>query len=254
MPHCRTRIRTRLPSQIAWISCVALGFPGVLWSVEPVILDVRGYAQEAEQWCWAASGQSVMEFLAPELKSQACQCRQAELRVTGLKCCAVANSCAPLHPLDPHCTGPGWPDFRGYGFEFQTTCDPLLETEWDRCAGEPLTWQKLTDEIRSGRPVLFSERPTGQWREVGHSMIAFGYTTTMEEGREKRWILVFDPKRVCRESCVRPGPPCCHGDAWWLSYDEYRTQGGYSHWIDFYGIRKKPRSSAAHRSNSPSPR
>src|SRR5439155_2399200 len=81
MSHRRTRTRACLRLRIAWISCMAIGSPGIAWSAEPVILDVRGYAQETEQWCWAASGQAVMGFLAPELKGEVCQCRQAELRL-----------------------------------------------------------------------------------------------------------------------------------------------------------------------------
>jgi hypothetical protein len=256
MSYRLARTRVRLCSVIAWISCVVIGYPGIAWSADPVILDIRGYAQEAEQWCWAASGQAVMEFLAPELKSEVCQCRQAELRASGLKCCSVADSCIPLGSLDPLCRDAGWPAFGKYGFEFRTTCDATPESDWDQCDGEALTWQQLTDEIRSGRPVVFSQRPSDQRREVavGHSMIAFGYTTIMEQGLEKRWVLVFDPKRICRSSCDRREPPCCRGDASWFSYDEYRRQHGHSHWIDFYGIKRKPSSGSADRSNSPSPR
>src|SRR5207249_3293469 len=119
------------------------------WSAQPVVLDVRGYAQETEQWCWAASGQAVMEFLAPELKSALCQCRQAELRLSGVKCCSPGNSCTPFGSLDSLCREPGWPDFRRYGFDFRTTCDPVPESDWDQCESEALSWQQLTDEIRS---------------------------------------------------------------------------------------------------------
>jgi hypothetical protein len=257
MSHRRRSTGKPLGGDVAWAAfAVCLGFPKIISPADAVILDVRGYAQEAEQWCWAASGQAVIEFLAPELKSQACQCRQAEIRLTGLKCCAAANSCTPRYPLDPLCAEPGWPEFGSYNLDFQTTCDPLPESDWHRCVGEPLTWPKLTNEIRSGRPVLFAQRPRDQSSEaaIGHSMIAFGYTTTMAQGQQNRWVLVFDPKRVCRSSCVRPGPPCCHGDSWWLSYEEYRTPGAYSHWIDFYGIRKKRAKDSADRSSGPSPR
>jgi hypothetical protein len=256
MSHCGPRIRARLCSVVACAAYAVMGVPRIGWSAESVILDVRGYAQEAEQWCWAASGQTVMEFLAPELKGEVCQCRQAELRLSGVKCCSSGDSCTPLGSLDPLCRDPGWPEFGKYGFDVRTTCDPIPESDWDQCEGEALTWRQLTDEIRSGRAVIFSQRPSDQRREVavGHSMIAFGYNTTVEQGVEKRWVLVFDPKRICRSSCDRREPPCCRGDASWFSYDEYRKQEGHSHWIDFYGIRNKARNSSADRSNGPSPR
>ena len=256
MSHRRTHLRARPLSRIAWIGWIVFGLPAIAWSAEPVILDVRGYAQEAEQWCWAASGQAVMEFLAPELRTEVCQCRQAELRLSGLKCCSPGDSCTQLGDADPLCRDPGWPDFRRYGFDFRTTCDPVPQSDWDRCEGKPLGWEQLTGEIRSGRPVVFSQRPSGQRPEValGHSMIAFGFTATVEQGMEKRWVLVFDPKRICRSTCDWREPPCCRGDASWISYDEYRTQHGYSHWIDFYGIRRNLGSGSTDRSNGPSPR
>jgi hypothetical protein len=256
MPHRRNDTCGAWRYPFFRITCaVSLSFPAMVWSADAVILDVRGYAQEAEQWCWAASGQAVMEFLDPELTNQVCQCHQAELRLAGLKCCASANSCAPMDPLDPLCRDPGWPDFGRFGFDFRTTCNPLPESDWHQCVGEPLTWGELRHEIGSARPVVFSQRPADQPREValGHAMIAFGYMTTTAQAGEKRWVLVFDPKSVCRNSCERTDPPCCRGDASWFSYDDYRETEGFSHWNDFFGLRRKTSSKSVSRSSRPPP-
>jgi hypothetical protein len=239
------RTRCGLRNAVLWTGCVAaLGIPRTLTSADAVILDLRGYAQEAEQWCWAATGQAVMGFLAPDLQSQVCQCRQAELQQTGITCCAPGSSCIPSDALDPRCNGPGWPDFGGYGFDFRTTCSPLPESEWEQCASDPLSWEELTHEIGAGRPVVFSHRPTSGPREgvVGHAMVAFGYATSREPAEDQRWVLMFDPKRVCRSSCKRTDPPCCEGDAWWIPYEDYRAPAGFSHWIDFFGIRRQSSS------------
>ncbi len=123
-------------------------------SGEQVVLDLRGSAQEAAQWCWAAGGQSVMRSLAPELELDVCQCRQAEDRSPGVQCCASPGSCTPSDPLRPECRDLGWPDLRSYGFDFQTTCDPLPQDSWDRCRSQPLDWVALVGELRMRRPVL----------------------------------------------------------------------------------------------------
>ena len=51
-------------------------------------------AGRANNWCWAASSQMIMELLGEE-PQKACQCQQAEqvLGVTG--CCVTASSCLP---------------------------------------------------------------------------------------------------------------------------------------------------------------
>lgn len=120
---------------------------------EQVVLALRGQAQEAAQWCWAAGSQSVLHFLAPELGAEVCQCRQVEARSPGLRCCASPDSCAPAQPLNADCRDLGWPDLRRYGFDFETTCDPLPQSRWESCRGRPLGWDALVAELRSGRPA-----------------------------------------------------------------------------------------------------
>jgi hypothetical protein len=238
----RTRSRSRGSwSRIGAIACpVLLGLCPSVWSGETVVLPFRGYAQEAEEWCWAATGQAVMEFLDPKLKGDLCQCRQAELRLAGLRCCALVNSCTPQQPLSSACRDPGWPEFGRHGFDFRTTCDPLPESQWDRCVGAQLTWEAIVGELASGRPVVRAYRPERQGSNaIGHVVAVFGYRTTTEVGRGKRWVLIFDPKRICRKSCEGADAPCCQGDGWWVDYDEYRAASSYSHWIDFFAIRRK---------------
>jgi hypothetical protein len=207
-------------------------------SAEQVVLDLRGYAQEAAQWCWAASGQSVMQFLASGLGPEVCQCRQAEDRSPGLQCCASRESCVPEYPMKPECRELGWPDLRRYGFEFETTCDPLPQDRWGHCEGRPLDWAALVGELRLGRPVLRAYGRAGDQSFAGHMVVVLGYRTSVERGRERRWLLVFDPKRVCRETCGVTDQPCCHRDAWWTTYDEAASSPGYSHWIDIFRIRR----------------
>jgi len=206
---------------------------------EQVVLALRGQAQEAAQWCWAAGSQSVMHFLAPELGAEVCQCRQAEDRAPGTRCCASPDSCAPAQPLSADCRDLGWPDLRRYGFDFETTCDPLPQSRWESCRGGPLGWEALVAELRSGRPVLRAYR-RGQEADsgVGHLVVIFGYRTAFRGREERRFVLVFDPRRVCRETCSQLDQPCCHADARWTPYDESLAGPDYSHWVDIFGIRK----------------
>jgi hypothetical protein len=210
-------------------------------AADELILAVPTFAQESEQWCWAATGQSVMEFLAPQLRPALCQCRQAEARAPGLRCCASAGTCAPSQPLDPACRDLGWPDFARHGFEFKTTCDPLPEPDWSGCSRPPLTWEQLTTELRAGRPVVRAYRsgPPEAPAPFGHSVVIFGFRTATDLRGTRRWILTFDPKSVCRAPCEEgmSESECCHGDARWVPY-ERGVPGGTSHWIDFFGIRK----------------
>ena len=57
-------------------------------------LSLRYSPQAGSYWCWAASGQMVMELLGVE-QSEACQCRQAEQVLGVAGCCATPGSCVP---------------------------------------------------------------------------------------------------------------------------------------------------------------
>lgn len=188
----------------------------------------------ADNWCWAATGQMIMEMLGEE-PARACQCRQAEqvLGVSG--CCADPSSCAPADTVPTRCDQPRWPAFvekpDRYSFGYATTCDALPDRQDDdACDSKPLGWRQLTGELCAGRPVIASLRPRGSAR--GHTIVVKGFST-----RPRRRVLVVDPSKLC------PADRNCEGEldeGFWLSYDEYVAGwDGMVHWVDFYGIRKK---------------
>jgi hypothetical protein len=188
----------------------------------------------ARNWCWAASGQMIMELLG-EAPRKACQCRQAEqvLGVTG--CCVAPASCVTAAALPARCDEPRWPAFverpGRYSFEYRTTCDALPNRQDDDgCRVQPLGWNELTAEICVGRPVIASFRAPGSSR--GHTIVVKGFST-----RPRRRVLVVDPMRLC------PPGRDCEGEldeGFWLSYEEYAAGwDGLVHWVDFYGIRKE---------------
>lgn len=195
-------------------------------------LSLRYSPQEGRHWCWAASGQMVMEWLG-EKPQHACQCRQAEqvLGVTG--CCASSTSCTRAADAPAACDEPRWPGFvdrpERYRFHYETTCDDLPGRQDDvACDLRPLGWRELTAEICAGRPVLAALRAAGSTQ--GHVVVVKGFST-----RPHRRVLVVDPIQLC------PPGRDCEGEldeAFWLSYDEFAAGwGGRRHWVDFHGIR-----------------
>jgi hypothetical protein len=226
-----------------WSRCVLVGI-GVLAAAsarsqeacQERVLTIRFTPQagRANNWCWAASGQMIMELLGKP-GTAACQCRQAE-HVLGVKgCCVTPSSCVPADDLPARCDRPRWPAFvekpEWYDFTYATTCDALPQRQDDdACDAKPLGWTALTAELCAGRPVIASLRSRGSTK--GHTVVVKGFST-----RPHRRVLVLDPMRLC------PPGRDCEGEldeSFWISYDEYaRGWNGMVHWVDFFGIRRK---------------
>ncbi len=114
-------------------------------------LDVILRPQLTGMWCWAASGQMVMEFLGHPVQ----QCTEANNEFGRSDCC---NS-----PTPASCVSGGWPEFGKYGFTFKRTSSTAL------------TWSQLQQEITaSARPIAFSWGWSGGG---GHMMVVNGYRT-----------------------------------------------------------------------------
>jgi len=197
-------------------------------------------AGRSNNWCWAASGQMIMELLAGESK-QTCQCQQAEqvLGVSG--CCVRPGSCLPADELPTRCDQPRWPAFverpERYGFGYRTTCDTLERGLDDAaCQARPLAWGPLTAELCAGRPVIATLHAAGS--PTGHTVVVKGFSI-----RPRRRVLVVDPRKLC------PLGRDCEGEldeSFWISYEEYAAGwDGLVHWVDFYGVRVKEAGKAA---------
>ncbi len=166
-------------------------------------LPVTLRPQETSMWCWAASGQMAMEYLGTNVN----QCTQANNRFSYTNCC---NSSIP-----GQCVKGGWPEFEKYGFTAIHTTDAAL------------TWKQVREEICrnincGARPFCFTWHWTGP-NGGGHMMAAIGYQTV--EGAN--FVEVNDP-----------WPPNV-GDHYILTYNAYVSGPGYTHWDDYYEIRKK---------------
>lgn len=178
-------------------------------------LPITLHPQETENWCWAACGQMVMEYLGRTVS----QCEQANNRYNRTECCT--NDLSPLrigllrNDSSIHayisCARPGWPEFGKYGFAYK------------RKSNAALTWNEIKAQLSNGptskaKPVAFSWR----WnRGGGHLMIAKGYATVDGEN----YVIVLDPWPVNK------------GDEVIIPYSAYvEDPGKYTHWDDFYNI------------------
>ena len=178
------------------------GKPAVIGSL-PVTL----HPQETQNWCWAASGQMVMDYLGHNVS----QCTEANNRFGRNDCCNI-DLCPPPTEATPHgCVVGGWPEFDKYGFTFKTT------------SGAPLTWDQLREQISNEsyckkKPFAFS---WGWLGGGGHMMVAKGYFTLAGTN----YVVILDP-----------WAPCV-GDERIITYDFYNADPtDHTHWDDYYDV------------------
>ena len=116
-------------------------------------LAVPLHPQETGSWCWAASGQMVLE----KLGSPVTQCDQANNRLGRRDCCNT--------PTPKACVQVGWPEFGKYGYE-------------SAVKSAALSWKQVKTQIYCRKqPFAFSWRWSGGG---GHMMVAIGYQTDGE--------------------------------------------------------------------------
>ncbi len=114
------------------------------------VLPASLYWQETSQWCWAASGQTIMNYLGPRTVPQ---CYQANQEFNRTDCC----NC----PTPSACVSPGWPQFSAWNYNSSSTA-------W----GTPLTLNQVMGQINGNKPFMFS----WAWNGGGaHAMVGKGY-------------------------------------------------------------------------------
>lgn len=171
-------------------------------------LPVTLHPQETSMWCWAGSGQMVMDYLGHNVS----QCTQANNRFGRNDC--PCNQCGANPVNNPPCVNGGWPEFDKYGFTFKTTSDA------------PLTWDQVRKQVSnqsycSKKPFAFSWHWPGGG---GHMMVVKGYTTVA--GTD--YVNILDPWAPCS------------GDDRIIAYDFYdEDPGDHTHWNDYYDVTYK---------------
>jgi hypothetical protein len=160
--------------------------------------------QETSMWCWAASGQMVMETLGHGQS----QCTQANNRFGHTDC--PCHQCTSPTSSPPCVTG-GWPEFNKYGFTFKTTSDAAL------------SWSDVRLQV-SNKPNCKNKPFAYSWHWPGgggHMMVANGYA------------VVGGANYV---SILNPWAPCT-GDEELITYDFFvDSPGDHTHWNDYYDV------------------
>ena len=128
------------------------------------------------------------------------QCDQANKRFGRTDCC---NS-----PVPNACVNGGWPEFTKYGFTSNITSNAAL------------SFEEIKSQIYCRKsPIAYSWHWNGGG---GHMMVINGYAVI--DGNQ--YVSVQDP-----------GPPNV-GSARITSYNTYVSGSGYTHWNDYYNIKK----------------
>lgn len=160
------------------------------------ILSMTLRAQEAKLWCWAACGEMIMEKLGATIF----QCDEANQNFGRTDCCDS--------PTPGACDRGGWPEFKKYGFEADTTHSAAL------------TWEEVKKQIDCMKTPFCA---TWKWDEGGgHMMVISAYK--IESGIN--YVKLRNPL------------PVGIGASRWIRYTDYVSGWGYTHWDDFYNIRR----------------
>lgn len=168
-------------------------------------LNVHLSPQETSMWCWASSGQMIMDYFGHGIS----QCQQANVKFGTTAC--PCQQCGTNPDPNPVCVQGGWPQLEQFGFTYSRTYD------------QALSWDDVQEQLSEGhycdkKPFAFSWHwPGGS----GHMMVAIGYKTVAGVNL----VEVLDPFETCE------------GDARFIPYEEYvEKPGRYWHWDDFYDI------------------
>ncbi len=183
------------------------------------LLPVTTQWQETSEWCWAASGQMIMNLLgAAHIPPNVPQCYEANQEFGRTDCC----SC----PTPSACAQPGWPQFDTWGFN-------STQTSW----GTPLTWSEVVGQIDAGKPFMFS----WAWNGGGaHAMVAKGYKSGfLLPPFSQQWVIVanpWGPQGRCGPGGNASGP--FGGDLEIDTYAEFVGGPGYdhTHGADIYNV------------------
>jgi len=162
--------------------------------------------QLGAQWCWAATGSLILDWL--DEGSGPSQCTVAACSYPGLDC--KHPDCQDLAGgWTGECDKSGVPDFAGLGW-------PSLETQ----PGQALPWQRVRCEIDSGRPIAFGWWHTSRLElGPGHMMAVAGYGEFLGGSA----VAVADPL----------GPMTRV-----LSYDYWVASEDHWHGQDWYGFHR----------------
>ena len=175
-------------------------------------LKVTLHPQDTKMWCWAASGQMVMEYLGRKVA----QCEQANHRFGRNDCCPIAGAEVPSD-----CVNGGWAEYKQWGFSFKKTTNYALT--WDELVAQ-LSIRETASPNGEAASTGCRATPftfTWHWRGGGgHTMVAIGFKYASGD----KWVEVNNP-----------WPPD-KGTHQFILYDEFVSGEDHTHWDDYYEI------------------
>ena len=172
-------------------------------------VDVPTLPQQASNWCWAASGQMTMRFLGHDVA----QCTEANDEFGQTNCCKDNSDDSPGKC---NSRNGGWPDYPKYNFTVSQTPD--------QTSTSALTWAQVQGQIYCARkPFAFSWHWNGGG---GHMMVAKGYLVV----GGVQYVDINDPEPYTNLSTLTGGTEKI------LTYADYVSGSGYTHWRDYYNI------------------
>jgi hypothetical protein len=182
------------------------------------ILPVVLHWQETPEWCWATSGEMLMEYKGGVNPREVPECYEANQELGRTDCCTC--------PTPSACVKPGWPQFSTWGFNSTET------------PGTPLTFSEVMGQINNNDPFMFQ----WDWNGGGsHVMVAKGYFNFDFFGFAWNFIWVDNP--LPPQGRCGPGNASgpFGGDVELDSYAEFVGGPGYNHThgSDVYNISLK---------------
>jgi hypothetical protein len=211
------RIRMRhIFAVLGLATMVSVGTAEAQTKILPVVL----HWQETSEWCWAASGEMVMEYLGGQNPREVPQCYEANEEFGRTDCCTC--------PTPAACVNPGWPQFDTWNFNSTTTP-----------SGTALSWSQVMGQINNNQPFVFAWAWNGGG---GHAMVAKGYFNFDLLGLSWNWIWVdnpWPPQGRCGPGGNVSGP--FGGDIEVDTYAEFVGGPGYdhTHMADIYNVSYK---------------
>lgn len=153
------------------------------------ILSVPPIYQKMDQWCWAASTQTILNYYGNPVE----QCEIVNKSISPSTDCCSGTPCIDIRT----CNRPMQFDYYQSDVlsKFNTTCDS---------AHKIFSWEMVMEQIDNNKPFIltnliqklpngFVQQPDNHiWNE--HQITAFGY---INAGFQK-WILIRDPWQVCK--------------------------------------------------------
>ncbi len=190
---------TTLGFLILWTQPAVPLFPVCRPPASDYLANFPYFAQLQSSWCWAATGQMVMQFLGKSVQ----QCQQAADQ-TGLACCGM--------PFPVGCDAGSWPLFEEYGFSY------------DMMAGKVLTEAQIKAQIHCSRKPIAHAYVYAQGVWDGHMVVAYGYS--WDPVQHITFIEVYDPD--WQQAPAIPYDEYARGPA-----------TNSAPWRDYYNITKK---------------